>query len=252
MDIKIHTIHFGGSQIPTIKHPDNGIIYVAVKPIVDALGIDWKNQHEKITQHYPDEYEPIMLEVPQEHLNRSYSQVCIPLTRVNSFLFSINYRRIPNPDVRERVRLYQMECHNVLRDYWLFGIAVNSRETPYDQGANHLDYGKAARMRLQHFTNLFAEQDPDLITFMHNRTDAMLQQYVGTSDYESLRGLDAIRIATVQEIISRAVAAAWRSQINFEEGLVMIDQWVKEGINNLGTRLMTPQIVFQKDDGTCF
>lgn len=251
MDIKIHTIHFGGAQIPTIKHPENGIIYVAVKPIVDALGIDWKNQHEKIT-YYKDEYEPIILDVPQEHLNRTYAQVCIPLSRVNSFLFSINYRRIENKEARERIRLYQMECHDVLRDYWLFGIAVNSRDEPYIQDANHLDYGKAARMRLQHFTNLFAEQDPDLIEFLKNRTDAMLVQYVGTSDYASLRGLDAIRIATVQEIISRAIAAAWRSQINFEDGLSMIDQWVEEGVKNLGTRLMTPQIVFQRDDGSCF
>lgn len=241
-------VMFCGLCIPTIKD-SAGRIWVAAKQVVEGIGVDWKSQHEKLT-YRSDEFEPVEMKIM--HNNHPYDTTCIPLDNLNAFLYSINYRRIKDVEVRNRVMKYQKECQNALRDYWLFGIAVNSRSNPTKENSEILDFGKASRQRLKHFITLYAEHDEDTIIFIEDKIDALLKVSLQVPRLDDLEGLDVIRLATTQEIISRAVAACWRSQLNISDGMALIAKWTREGVHNLGNQLMVMQVVFQKDDGTCF
>ena len=245
---KAQVVNFCGIDIPTFQD-ESGRVWVAVKPVIEGIGLDWNNQHEKL-MYRADEFEPT--ELPIKHETRSYNTICIPLDNLNGFLFSINFRRIKNEVVQAKVRHYQQECQNSLRDYWLYGISVNPRETPYEEESPLMDFGKSSRQRLKHFINLFAEKDPDVIKYLEDRIDVLLKTSIGTSNLNDLEGLDVIRLATTQEIISRSVAACWRGQLNLCDGLALIESWTQEGVRNLGNQLMVMQVVFQRDDGSCF
>ena len=54
--------------------------------------------------------------------------LCIPLRKLNGWLFSINPSKV-REDLRERVVQYQEECFEVLHSYWTKGIAINPRAT---------------------------------------------------------------------------------------------------------------------------
>lgn len=43
---------------------------------------------------------------------------CIPLKKLNGWLFGINPNNIPNLNTRSKVEQYQEECFEVLWNYW--------------------------------------------------------------------------------------------------------------------------------------
>jgi len=113
---ELSTIDFHGSQLVTVDH--DGQPYVAMKPIVEAMGISWKTQHRKVTSD--SKYGHMTMEVSGRAMS------CVPLRKLNGWLFSINPRKV-RPTLREAVELYQEECFAVLYDYWHNGGAINPR-----------------------------------------------------------------------------------------------------------------------------
>jgi hypothetical protein len=88
-----------------------------MKPVVEGIGLDWKAQRIKLS--------PVEgISSPTEKLNKGhipsvnkfschlmvttgkdgkkYEMLCMPITKLNGWLFSINPNKIPNPDVRQR------------------------------------------------------------------------------------------------------------------------------------------------------
>lgn len=120
----VATVDFHDQKILTIRK--DGIEFVAMRPVVEAIGLDWKRQREKIMSNKDKFNWGLMPSVGQDGKNRD--MLCIPLTKLNGFLFTINPERIPDPQVRRRVELYQEECFIVLHNYWHKGISVNPRK----------------------------------------------------------------------------------------------------------------------------
>ena len=56
-------------------------------------------------------------------MSKKRSLVCIPLTKLNGWLFSINPDKV-REEIREAVIRYQEECHIVLHNYWNKGAAI--------------------------------------------------------------------------------------------------------------------------------
>ena len=237
-------VSFCNIKIPTVKDP-NGVIWVAIKPIIVSMGLDWNNQYDKVV-YREEEFHP------QNMLYNKEPHVFIPLDNLNAYLFSINYRMCPNPVVRENVRKYQRECANALRDYWLYGVANNGRELPYDDSSCAKDYGKAARQRLKHFIMLYAGNDVDVAKLIEEQVDGLIKNSISNQSTVDTYGLSAIRLAITQEILARSVAACWRGQLSIPEGLKLIETWTKEALKNLGNQLLVQQVVFQRDDGSLF
>jgi hypothetical protein len=110
------TVNFHGAQIVGLRH--SGIVYIAVKPIVEGMGLSWGSQLNRIRR------DPILSKGvfkmniplaaggPQDH-------VCLTLKRIAGWLFTINSNQIKDLDVRSRVLLFQEECYDVLEEHFL-------------------------------------------------------------------------------------------------------------------------------------
>jgi hypothetical protein len=90
---------------------DGNEVWVALKPIVEAMGLDWSAQFRRINR------DPILSEgiaMMATPLGHGQETVCLKLDYLNGWLFTIDSVRIKDPDVRERVQVYQRECYRVL------------------------------------------------------------------------------------------------------------------------------------------
>ncbi len=113
-------IEFHGDYLTAIF--DGETVWVAVKPIVENLGLDWSKQYRKILA------DPVLSSVVAQRAitardGKKYKMLCLPLEYINGLLFKINPNKIPNPKVREKVILYQKECYKALYEYFI-GDAV--------------------------------------------------------------------------------------------------------------------------------
>ncbi|MDW0617889.1 phage antirepressor N-terminal domain-containing protein [Mannheimia haemolytica] len=121
--ITTQTISFHGSELITLKI--NDVIYTAVKPIVEALGLSWGTQKRKLIEQQE--------KFSWVHMNstgsdgKTYEMLCMPIKKLNGWLFSINPEKV-RADLKEKVICYQEECFEALYNYWHFGKAERQIE----------------------------------------------------------------------------------------------------------------------------
>ena len=127
--ISTQTISFYGSELITLKVED--VIYTAVRPIVEALGLAWGTQQQKLSRS-KDKFGCIHMNTPTN--GGMQSMLCMPLKKLNGWLFSINPEKV-RPDLKDRVIQYQEECFEALYNYWHFGKA--ERKQPKEQEFTH-------------------------------------------------------------------------------------------------------------------
>lgn len=119
---QVHAVDFHGSRLATLEH--NGEPYVAMRPIVEAIGLGWGAQFERI-KHDPVLSGRVSTIETHDSMGRRQEMTCLPLKLLNGWLFKIDSRRV-REDIRDRVVAYQTECYDVLSAYWSKGIAVRS------------------------------------------------------------------------------------------------------------------------------
>jgi hypothetical protein len=103
----------------------NGTQYAAMKPIIEGMGLDRKSQQHKITS--TPRYGHITL--PLQTPGGIQKMLCIPIAKLNGWLFSVNAERV-KPEIREKIIRYQEECFVVLHDYWHKGAAIHEEARP--------------------------------------------------------------------------------------------------------------------------
>ena len=111
---------FNDARILTTKV--NSRPYAALKPIVEGMGLAWQPQHRKIV----DSPRYSHMVIPLETSGGVQETLCLPLDRLNGWLFSVNPEKC-REDIRETVRMYQEECFSVLYEYFHVGYAANPR-----------------------------------------------------------------------------------------------------------------------------
>ncbi len=113
-------IEFYGDHLTAVF--DGETVWVAVRPIIENLGLSWSRQRKKIFN------DPVLSQVVAEKTTTSQGKdgktykvqmLCLPLEYINGFLFKINPDKIPNPQVREKVIRYQKECYKALYEYFI-------------------------------------------------------------------------------------------------------------------------------------
>lgn len=194
-------VPFNGQQIITAMAA--GIAYVAMRPVVENLGLDWATQLRKLRggagnsnrrdnsivddgrgSHMttPSKFGCCDISIPSK--GGIQKMLCIPLKKLNGWLFSINPEKV-RADIRDKLIQYQEECFTVLHDYWTKGKAENPRKkttvderTPLRDAVNmlvskrHMMYPEAYAMIHQRFNvesieDLDANQIPDAIEYVH-------------------------------------------------------------------------------------
>lgn len=109
---------FLGKEITLVDN--NGIPYVAMREIVEGIGLDWKGQHKKFIEQREKFNCGHITMVAKDGKNRE--MLCIPIKKLNGWLFGLNPNKV-RADLKERLENYQDECFLALWDYWTEGIA---------------------------------------------------------------------------------------------------------------------------------
>lgn len=120
------SLPFHGQHIITAMAA--GVAYVAMKPIVENIGLDWASQFVKLKKQ-DEKFGCCDITIPS--LGGLQRMLCMPLKKLNGWLFSINPAKVRN-DIRDRLVRYQEECFTALHDYWTKGAAIRKPETTVD------------------------------------------------------------------------------------------------------------------------
>lgn len=122
---KLQKVNFHGNEIAVIEK--DGKQYVAMKPIVEAMGLDWKKQHALIHRDPVLSSTVTVTGIVAED-GKKREMVCMPLDYLNGWLFKIPASRYTGKK-REAIIMYQKECYKALFDYFHKGAAVNPNAT---------------------------------------------------------------------------------------------------------------------------
>lgn len=91
-------------------------IYVPVKPIADALGLEWSGQYQRINRDEVLTHESRLVRITEDDPKRGRpEQLCLPLEFIPGWLFGVQTSRV-KPELREKVMLFRRECYRVLHE----------------------------------------------------------------------------------------------------------------------------------------
>jgi hypothetical protein len=107
---KIMTVPFYGTEMYAFQL--GSVIVVALKPIVQGMGLDWSGQLKRVKRDPILKEGMVMMSIPRGH-GDPQEQVCLRLDLVHGWLFTIDTSRIKD-DLLERVLIYKRECYDVL------------------------------------------------------------------------------------------------------------------------------------------
>lgn len=106
---KLTTIDFHDDTLFAVEAP--GGVFVAIKPISDRLGLDWRGQRQRIQRNAALAKGGCVMPLPSP--GGAQEQFCLRLDLVNGWLFGIDAERVSD-EARPRVLAYQEECCAVL------------------------------------------------------------------------------------------------------------------------------------------
>ena len=112
-------VDFHGDQLLTVQI--GGTPYVPMKPIITSFGLDWSRQARRMKHggRYGHRYLTLQTNGGAQEM------LCLPLRKVNGWLFSVNANRVRD-DVRPKLIRYQEECFEVLYRYWNGDLGVSA------------------------------------------------------------------------------------------------------------------------------
>lgn len=92
----------------------DGEPFVPMRPLVEAMGLAWQSQREKLKSRYRSTVTEIV-SVAEDGKQRAMT--CLPLRKLPGWLMTIHPNKV-RPELRARIRQYQDECDDVLWRYW--------------------------------------------------------------------------------------------------------------------------------------
>lgn len=119
-NVALVAIDFHGEQILTFQK--DGEPHVAMRRIVENLGLAWQVQHRKLTESGERFSCHHMVTTGAD--GKTYQMLAMPVSRLPLWLATINPNKIPDLAKRRKIELYQAESAIALHDYWTKGVAV--------------------------------------------------------------------------------------------------------------------------------
>ena len=176
--ISTKTVSFNNQSLITIEQ--NGVHYVAMKPICENIGIQWESQYNRIRRD--DVLNSVIFIMNMTGSDsKNYQMICLPIEYLNGWLFGIDINRC-KPEIRDTLIKYKKECYQALHDYWFNGKA--ERKTTVDDrtglrnavnmlvSKKGLIYSEAYHLVHQRFNvesieDLTLEQLPQAVEYVH-------------------------------------------------------------------------------------
>lgn len=96
--------------------------YVAMKPIVEGMGLDWDKQLQRIKEHpvLGPQLSPIKGVVAEDGKRRE--MMCLPEDALPFWMALVNSNKV-RPEIRDKIITYQREAYKVLHQAFSKGIA---------------------------------------------------------------------------------------------------------------------------------
>ena len=107
------TVDFHGHALTVIAGPE-GEHLVAMKPICEAIGLQWEAQLKRIKRHPVLSQGVSIMDTPSA--GGEQEATCLPLDYLNGWLSGVDASRV-RPEIRERLVQYQRECFAALAAY---------------------------------------------------------------------------------------------------------------------------------------
>ena len=176
--MNLEVFKFADAELKVIcEQPDK--ILLVMKPICDALSLDWHSQHRNISD------DPVLNSVVRKIRTtgadgKNYEMVCIPLDYLNGWLFKISANRYKG-ERRELIIRYQKECYRTLAER--FGL---SSQSP-------VGFKSTTRLQFQAAVEQYAMRD----TERKNRKDTEKGQKLGDYRRERVHRPRKNRIVTI-------------------------------------------------------
>ncbi|WP_412100165.1 phage antirepressor N-terminal domain-containing protein [Corynebacterium aurimucosum] len=131
MGNQLVTIPVPGTSTPIMAVQHDGTEWAAARHICDALGINWKSQHRKLTERSWSTVR-ILTTVGADGKNREMAMV--DRRTLTMWLATINEGRVA-PEVKETLIAYQREAVDALDSYFHKGGAINPRAEEHQLNA---------------------------------------------------------------------------------------------------------------------
>ncbi|AWN47142.1 phage P22, antirepressor protein [Methylobacterium terrae] len=115
---QIITVTFRGAELYGFRRDD--AVFVALKPIVQAMGLDWSAQFRRLKRD-PILSEGIAVMATPFGPGGTQEATCLRLDLLHGWFFTIDTSRIPDDATRESVQAYQREAYDVLHSAFTGG-----------------------------------------------------------------------------------------------------------------------------------
>ncbi|KQT53799.1 MULTISPECIES: phage antirepressor N-terminal domain-containing protein [unclassified Aureimonas] len=135
----IVTANFRGDELFGFESDDG--TFVALKPIVKAMGLDWNAQRQRLNRDPILSEGTCVMHVPFG-CGGAQETTCLKLELVNGWLFTIDSSRIKDETVKAKVLVYQRECYGVLFENFYRGAKLPGVEIPADSEAHEPETGR--------------------------------------------------------------------------------------------------------------
>lgn len=123
--MKTEIIQFRNASL-LVEVDENGTPWVAVKPIIDAIGLHADSALRGIKNDEILGSVHAVRRVRDAH-NRGNDMVCLPIEHVHGWLFGIDASKV-NQEAREALLAYKRECYRVLFEHF-YGMGQTLRKS---------------------------------------------------------------------------------------------------------------------------
>ena len=109
------SIPFYGGTLYLVEH--QGQPYTPMKPIVEAIGLDWKSQYAKIKVD-PARFSMVLITIQLPGDAQKREVLLMPVRKLFGWMMTVSPNRV-RPEIRDKVIQYQNECDDILWEHAL-------------------------------------------------------------------------------------------------------------------------------------
>ena len=267
---EIDVVNFYGDELAVVSLPELSTMGVLLVDICKSLEIDYPNQFRKVVEDENDRFQGHSVKIGGRDV------LAIPISKLNAFLFSINPMKVSGfisrggVDISKRELLikYQDECAIVLHDYWMQGMAINTRRTPYlDEPDAPIEYGPvaASRPRLRRVMASFCDyaetecQYPINMDDLYEGLTNVFADYVpvplikdpslGTKERSRYSGRDLWLLAIMENAASDALKHIQFKQLDVTQALNLVDEYILRTVESMGHHFIQIRSTFNHGNG---
>ncbi|MBK1655490.1 phage antirepressor N-terminal domain-containing protein [Allochromatium vinosum] len=142
-------VAFHGQTLFIAEH--EGEPFTPMRPIVEGMGLDWASQFAKLNANQA-RWGVVTITIPSK--GGPQKSLCMPVRKLPAFFATIHASRVA-PELRERIRQYQIECDDVLWNYWRQrGAVITPERDPIPPEIHAAIERRAYTLSLSHYTGL--------------------------------------------------------------------------------------------------